>query len=296
MLSFEALQVLDAIDRKGSFAAAAEELNRAPSSLSYQVQKLEQDLGLVIFDRSGHRATFTAAGKLLLERGRLLLTAADEMVADAASLAHGWELDITLAFDGLLTARHFFPLVEPLAERSSTRLKLRAEILAGSWEALLQERADVLVASMPSTIPQGVKVQELGHMKGHWVAAADHPIHKEKHPFDPDVRRVYRSISVADTARSATPITYNILDDQPRLSVTSMQDKYEAILDGQGIGTMPAFWVEDDIKEGRLKVIEGSEDYQLQWVIAWKRTRMGNAKSWLIRQIPKVLHPYITAE
>ncbi len=39
MLSFEALHVLDAIERKGSFAAAAESLNRAPSSLSYQVQK-----------------------------------------------------------------------------------------------------------------------------------------------------------------------------------------------------------------------------------------------------------------
>ena len=74
LLSFEALLVLEAIDRRGSFAAASEELGRAPSSLSYQVQKLEQDLDLVIFDRSGHRAVFTKAGRLLLERGRLLLT------------------------------------------------------------------------------------------------------------------------------------------------------------------------------------------------------------------------------
>lgn len=39
--SIEALLVLDAIERKGSFAAAAHELHRVPSALTYSVQKLE---------------------------------------------------------------------------------------------------------------------------------------------------------------------------------------------------------------------------------------------------------------
>ncbi|MBV7296592.1 LysR family transcriptional regulator [Enterovibrio paralichthyis] len=289
MLSFEALQVLDAIDRKGSFAAAADALNRAPSSLSYQVQKLEQELDLVIFDRSGHKAVFTDAGKLLLERGRALINAADELIADAKSLAHGWELDITLAYDGLLPARYFFPLVDRLAEKSSTRFRLQEEILAGAWEALLEDRADILISPEPPSAPQGVKIQELGYTDGYWVAAVDHPIHKHKNPFDQDVRRLYRSVSVADTARNAKTCTFNILDEQPRLTVSSMAEKYHAILDGYGIGTMPVWWVEKDIEEGRLKVIEGSDTYKLLWVIAWKRNRMGNAKSWLIREIPKVL-------
>ncbi|MFA0544074.1 LysR family transcriptional regulator, partial [Vibrio sp. 10N.222.52.B7] len=43
-ITLEALHILDAIDRRGSFAAAANEMDRAPSSLSYQIQKLEQDL------------------------------------------------------------------------------------------------------------------------------------------------------------------------------------------------------------------------------------------------------------
>ncbi|OEE88931.1 LysR family transcriptional regulator [Enterovibrio norvegicus FF-162] len=289
MLSFEALQVLDAIDRKGSFAAAADSLNRAPSSLSYQVQKLEQELDLVIFDRSGHKAAFTDAGRLLLERGRILINAADEMVADAKSLAHGWELDITIAFDGLLTARQFFPLVEQLGHESNTRVRLQEEILAGSWEALHDDRADILISPKPPTIPLGVKVQELGYSDGYWIAAPEHPIHKHSNPFDPETRRLYRSISVADTARSAKTYTFNILDEQPRLTVSSMTEKYHAILDGYGIGTMPLWWIEKDIEEGRLKVIEGSEIYQLHWVMAWKRNRMGNAKGWLVRQIPKVL-------
>lgn len=293
MLSFEALQVLVAIDRKGSFAAAADLLNRAPSSLSYQVQKLEQDLDLMIFDRSGHKATFTDAGRLLLERGRVLLEVADELVLDAKSLAHGWELDITIAFDGLLTARHLFPLIGKLSEESATWVKLQEEVLAGAWEALESDRADILISPISSSIPKDIKTQALGVSKSYWVAASSHPIHKHKNPFDPEVRRLYRSVSAADSARETKTYTLNILDNQPRLTLSSMTEKYHAILEGYGIGTMPIWWIEHDLAKGRLKIIDGSNVNQLQWVIAWKRNRMGNAKSWFIRQLPNAL-PMLT--
>ena len=69
-LTLDALAVLDAIDRRGSFARAAEELGRATSSLTYAVQQLEAELDVLLFDRSGHRARFTPAGRVLLEEGR----------------------------------------------------------------------------------------------------------------------------------------------------------------------------------------------------------------------------------
>ncbi|HMY41227.1 MAG TPA: LysR family transcriptional regulator, partial [Marinagarivorans sp.] len=52
-ISLEALRILDAIERKGSFGAAAEAIHKVPSALSYTVAKLEADLGVSIFDRSG---------------------------------------------------------------------------------------------------------------------------------------------------------------------------------------------------------------------------------------------------
>ena len=69
-LTLEALRVMDAIDRRGSFAAAADELGRVPSALSYTMQKLEEELDVVLFDRSGHRTKFTNVGRMLLERHR----------------------------------------------------------------------------------------------------------------------------------------------------------------------------------------------------------------------------------
>ncbi|HNB90291.1 MAG TPA: LysR family transcriptional regulator, partial [Plasticicumulans sp.] len=69
-LTLDALAVLDAIARRGSFAAAADELHRVPSAITYTVHKLEQDLDVQVFDRSGHRARLTPVGETLLAEGR----------------------------------------------------------------------------------------------------------------------------------------------------------------------------------------------------------------------------------
>ena len=101
-LSLEALRVLDAIDRRGSFQAAAEALHKVPSALSYTVQKLESELKVSLFDRSRQRAQLTAAGKLLLERGRTLLQEAADIEEAVRQLESGWETSLRIARDTVL--------------------------------------------------------------------------------------------------------------------------------------------------------------------------------------------------
>ncbi|EAS40365.1 LysR family transcriptional regulator [Photobacterium profundum] len=288
LLSFEALIVLDAIDRRKSFAAASEELGRAPSSLSYQVQKLEQDLDLVIFDRSGHRAVFTKAGQLLLERGRLLLLAADEMIADASALAHGWELDLTIAYDGLVSVNSMLPLVAELGKESKTRIRFKEEILAGCWEALAQDRADLLIAPAPTVAPPEVKIQPLGKLSTLWVAHPAHPIHKQENPLDPAVRKQYLAIAVADTARNMPPMSHNILEEQALVTVSTMNDKLAALKTGMGIGTLPMYYAKSALDSGELEVIGDDPIYELDMVLAWNRNQMGKAKVWCIKNIEKL--------
>ncbi|MCD8670489.1 DNA-binding transcriptional regulator YhaJ, partial [Klebsiella pneumoniae] len=114
-LTLEALRVMDAIDRRGSFAAAADELGRVPSALSYTMQKLEEELDVVLFDRSGHRTKFTNVGRMLLERGRVLLEAADKLTTDAEALSRGWETHLTIVTEALVPTPDLFPLIEKLA-------------------------------------------------------------------------------------------------------------------------------------------------------------------------------------
>jgi DNA-binding transcriptional LysR family regulator len=81
MIPLEALQALDAIDRKGSFAAAAEELFRVPSAITYTIKKLEEQLNIKLFDRNKQRAKLTPTGKLMLEKGREILRQVQQLEA-----------------------------------------------------------------------------------------------------------------------------------------------------------------------------------------------------------------------
>ncbi len=287
-ITLEALHILDAIDRRGSFAAAANELDRAPSSLSYQIQKLEQDLDIIIFDRSGHKAHFTEAGKLILERGRDILKASEKLVNDATVLANGWELDITIAFDGIIPVSNFFPMVDALSEVSSTRVRLQEEILAGSWESLNTGRADLLICPSLDTLPQEVKSEKIGKMTMLWVAGARHYVHKRSSgDFDDAAREKYRIIAIADTAREQPALSMNIIQKQPRLTVTNFTAKVDALRAGLGIGTLPSQIAQPLIDSGELKLIEGTEPLPMDIILAWRRNTMGEAKSWCIQYLKK---------
>ncbi|ASA57537.1 LysR substrate-binding domain-containing protein [Vibrio gazogenes] len=286
-ITLEALYILDAIERRGSFAAAAHEMNRAPSSLSYQIQKLEQDLDIIIFDRSGHKASFTDAGRLLLDHGRQILSETDKLVNDATVLANGWELDLTLAYDGIIPVDNFFPLVEALGNVSKTRVRLQEEILAGCWESLASDRADLLICPRLETMPHDVKVESLGSMSMVWVAATGHYVHKRSGVFDENARQKYRIVAIADTAREQPPLSVNILHKQPRLTVTNFAAKCQALTSGLGIGTLPQQVAQPLIDAGKLQIIHGTEKNDAELVLAWRRNKMGEAKSWCIQYLKK---------
>lgn len=109
-----------------------------PSALSYTMQKLEEELDVVLFDRSGHRTKFTNVGRMLLERGRVLLEAADKLTTDAEALARGWETHLTIVTEALVPTPAFFPLIDKLAAKANTQLAIITEVLAGAWERLEQ--------------------------------------------------------------------------------------------------------------------------------------------------------------
>jgi DNA-binding transcriptional LysR family regulator len=104
-ISLDALQVLDAIERHGSFTAAAAALHRVPSALSHAVAKFESDLGLALFIREGRRATLTPAGRTLLEDGRDLLRAADELERRVQRITTGWEAELCIVIATMMCLR-----------------------------------------------------------------------------------------------------------------------------------------------------------------------------------------------
>ncbi|MCV9878809.1 LysR family transcriptional regulator [Brenneria izbisi] len=290
-LTLEALRVMDAIDRRGSFAAAADELGRVPSALSYTMQKLEDELDVALFDRSGHRTKFTNVGRMLLERGRILLEAADKLTTDAEALARGWETHLTIVMEALIPSQRLFPLLDKLSLKANTQVSLLTEVLAGAWERLEQGRADIVIApDMHFRASSEINTRKLYTMKNVYVASPDHPIHQEPEPLSDVTRVKYRGIAVADTARERPVLTVQLLDKQQRLTVSTLDDKRRALLAGLGVATMPYPMVAQDIAEGRLRVVSPEYSMDSQIIMAWRRDSMGEAKSWCLREIPKLLN------
>lgn len=288
-LTLEALRVMDAIDRRGSFAAAADELGRVPSALSYTMQKLEEELDVVLFDRSGHRTKFTNVGRMLLERGRVLLEAADKLTTDAEALARGWETHLTVVTEALVPSEKLFPLIDKLAHKANTQVSIITEVLAGAWERLEQGRADIVIApDMHFRASSEINSRKLYKILNVYVASPDHPIHQEPEPLSELTRVKYRGIAIADTARERPVLTVQLLDKQQRLTISSMYDKRQALLAGLGVATMPYPLVAEDIAAGRLRVVGPEYSMENDIIMAWRRDSMGEAKSWFLREIPKL--------
>ncbi len=105
---------------------------------------------------------------------------------------------------------------------------------------------------------------------------AGSPIHQEPEPLSEVTRVKYRGVAVADTARAV--LTVQLLDKQPRLTVSTIEDKRQALLAGLGVATMPYPLVEKDIAEGRLRVV--SPNTPMKLTLSWRRRdSMGEAKS-----------------
>jgi DNA-binding transcriptional LysR family regulator len=72
------LRCVEAVARHRHFTRAAEELHVAQSALSHQVQRLEAELGVSLFERTSRRVTPTEAGFAVAARARRVLAELDE--------------------------------------------------------------------------------------------------------------------------------------------------------------------------------------------------------------------------
>ena len=287
-LSLDALQVIDAIERLGSFAAAAAELHRVPSALTYTVQKLEQDLDVALFDRSGHRARLTPAGRELMQEGRQLLRAAGELECRVQRVATGWETELRIVLDIMIPAVQLFPLIaEFYAEQSGTRIRLAHEVLAGTWDALVSGRAE-LALGVSGEVPAGggYAIRILGYKDFVFAVAPDHPLASLSDPLKHEQILAHRAIAIGDSSRNLPPRSVGLLTGQDVLTVPDLASKVAAQVAGLGCGYLPAHAAAPLIKAKRLVAKEVEEIKPAgNLYYAWRSQEKGNALRWFLKRL-----------
>jgi DNA-binding transcriptional LysR family regulator len=287
-LSLDGLLVLDAIARKGSFAAAAEELHRVPSAITYTVQKLEQDLGVQLFDRSGHRARLTPAGEELLKDGRHLLRAAVDIECRVQRVAKGWETELRIAYDDVIRAGRLAPLIEGFyAQGSGTRLRVGAEVLGGCWDALMSGRADLCIGAPGEPPPEaGYTVRPLGEVEWVFAVAPGHALAQATQPVPTSAVMEHRVVIVADSSRNLPPRSSGIAPGPDALVVSTIHSKVEAQIAGLGVGFLPVHVAREPLAAGRLVALQVEEPKApTRLHFAWRPRDAGKALKWWVARL-----------
>ncbi len=292
-ITIEALEALDAIDRRGSFAKAAEELNKATSAVSYIVQKLEEQLDIALFQRQGRRSVLTPAGQLVLAEGREILQITARLANKAKEVATGWEPRITIAIESLVSYPRFFDALHVfLREHPSIEIDVCECVLNGGWEALDQDRVDLIVGS-PGPIPlqKGYRAIPITPIELVPVIAANHEMAKlitETKETEAQLAKLRRVIthdtSISDVARSA-----GLSSDGSHFYVQTIDQKVEAIRAGIGIGHLPRQRIQALLSHGELIELNLNNNAAHENFIAWKISNKGKGLQILSNNLVAVL-------
>ncbi|PAJ75115.1 LysR family transcriptional regulator [Pseudoalteromonas sp. NBT06-2] len=273
-ITIEALTVLDAIDRRQSFAKAAEELNKATSALSYVVQKLEEQLNITLFERQGRRSVLTHAGKVILVDGRQILQATNQLADKAKQVATGWETKINIAIESVIDKALFFNVLSKfLLVHPSIEIDIRESVLNGGWDALEHDEVNLAVG-VPSPVPlqKGFRAVPLQSIDMIPVIASTHPkahLAKNTTAFKAELKNI-RRIVTHDTAKINVTRTVGLIESQQTLYVQNIEQKISAQLAGIGIGYLPRYRVEQYLKTGELIEINLGDRNIADCFLAWK--------------------------
>ena len=297
LLSFDSLMLLDAIARNGSFAAAAAELDRVPSAVTYAVRKLEDDLDVLLFDRRGYRARLTPAGEELLREGRPLLVAAEDLARRVQRVAEGWERELRIALDTIIPFDRLLPLLQRFCGVAPTQLRISTEVLGGTWDALVSGRADLAIGASDEApeagrLSAGIRTLPLGQAEMVFAVAPTHPLAALRAPLPLAELRRHRQVVVGDSSRRLTARTAGLLGAPDVLAVPTMEAKLAAQCAGIGVGYLPYAVAQQAIERGELVIKSTQGARQGSRLapalhVAWRADERGKALDWWLDELRK---------
>ncbi len=255
-LDIETLKILDLIVRLGSFAKAADQLNRAQSAISYQIKKLEQHLGVSLFDRSKYRAELTPEGNAILTEGRRLLQQAHNLEVLAERFSQGWEPRLEIVIDGSVPMEPVMRALKHLSEMDiSTRVQLRTEFLSGCQRWFDKHSSDLMLVKDYQSNPYLV-AKPLKPMDVKLVVSSDHPLASIKHI---ELKHLHEHIelTIADSGTLDLQHPDDLQFGGDRVFyLNGFSAKKESILLGVGFGWVPDYLITNELESGTLVEID----------------------------------------
>jgi DNA-binding transcriptional LysR family regulator len=265
---------LVAVVEHGGYARASDHLHRTQSTITYTIKKLEDLLGLKVFELQGRRAVLTPAGQVLYRRGKSLLDDATRLERSASGLAQGWEPEVRLAVEAIFPTWLLLRALDLFGrEHPDVRIELIEAVLGGIEEALTEGRVDFIIGTL---VPGGFIGDSLMQVRFVCAAAPSHALHHLGRPVEIEDLRAHRHLVVRDSSvrRSRSGGWLN----ERRWTVSNKATSIRAACTGLGY----AWYAEENIREEldtgllrRLPLTEGAERFATLYLVYADREAAG---------------------
>jgi DNA-binding transcriptional LysR family regulator len=241
-----------AVAERGSFSSAAASLGVEKSSISRAVARMEDAIGGRLFHRTTRRVSLTDLGSSVRDRLRVPYDSLDAALQEVATLstAPRGRIALTCAADfGTIV------LTEALARFARQHPLVEIDVrVSGRYLDLLEEGLDAAIRISQHRLTDSTfRARKIGSVPVRIYAA---PSYVEEHglPRTPEEGRAHnwisfpatRDLPLAGAGRSVRIHTAG------RISCDEMTFVHHATMQGMGLGVLPLFLAEADVRAGRL--------------------------------------------
>ncbi|CAI1891612.1 DNA-binding transcriptional activator PunR [Serratia plymuthica] len=285
MWSEYSLDVVDAVARTGSFSAAAQELHRVPSAVSYTVRQLEQWLAVPLFERRHRDVELTPAGTLFIQEARGVIKKMLDTRRQCQQVANGWRGQLKIAVDIIVKPQRCRQLVLDFYRQfPDVELLVQPEVFNGVWDALVDGRADMAIgATRAVPVGGGFAFRDMGDMRWLCVASPQHPLAGLDGLLNDDQLRPFPSLCLEDTSRNLPKRVTWTLDNQRRLVVPDWASAVDCLCAGLCVGMMPAHQVLPLVQRGELVALQLQQPFPASpCCLTWQQNTPSPAMAWLL--------------
>lgn len=266
------LQYLITVADSGQFARAAKQCNVSQPSLSMQLKKLEDELGVTVFERSGRQLIITQAGKAIIERARSVLKEVSEMRAVAQHYS-GDAQEFRLGIIPTI-APYLLPQLLPQIRKVLPKLKLQlVETQTHVLEDMLAKgTVDAVIASLPVGGPE-LSHAVLYHEPCFVAVPVGHALAKKKKLTSAMLEG--ERIMLLDEGHCLRNQTLSMctqagMQENVDFRSTSLETLRHMVASGEGITLMPARAVRQDAKIAYIPCTE--KGFTRNVALVWRRS------------------------
>ncbi|KTC92165.1 LysR family transcriptional regulator [Legionella cincinnatiensis] len=239
-ITLEQCRVLQAVVDEGSFARAALTLHKSQSNISYSLAKLQDMLGVQLFQLEGRKAVLTEHGAQILKLSRQMTRAAKNLENAALHLKSNYEKSLRLAVDEIFPTQVLMTILKQFSvQNTSTKLFINHGLLSGPSEQLINGEADFAIISK---IPEGYIGSKL--MDIHFIPYAhqNSPLHHKCITLDDlyDERYIIAQDSGLNKKRDE-----GWLGSEYSWKVSTLELKIQCVVHGIGFAWLPQHIVEE---------------------------------------------------